>query len=512
MFQLDPRVPSISKRVRVLLHISESLPGSRRSMSRFPGLKLSSSQRTLRPFTYFLFDSPVRVDDALSHLLSTKYRAGLTSYLPHFFQLNNLFTFTMKFAASLLFAVAFLGLTPIDSFAGVTSVAAVSLKAREAMPIPAPAPQRVCTKSHRRRQVFGNTTASASKKGSVVNRANLNAGNNTVSAISFAASGNAASQGRGRGGRNRGGNGGGNNNQANQANSSTAAAAASIDAAAAASSSAAANNDAATAASSSADVAAAASSSNNNNNNNNNGGGGGGGNNSDLSLDPANVQSASDSTGQAGSGAEAGQVNSATDPANFINFCTGKTLTNGLQVKGGSCNGVVMGDIPSTSNMISSIITGPSSGEDIQADTTFSINVLVANLAAGQFTNAQTTYYSAPQQLQNGQVLGHTHVTIQDLSGTTNPTAPLDATTFAFFKGINDAGTQQGNGVRELSAVVTGGLAQGCYRVCTMSSASNHQPVLMPVAQRGAQDDCLRFSVGGGCSDLAAKARRRMMM
>ncbi|ODQ49623.1 hypothetical protein SAICODRAFT_194017 [Saitoella complicata NRRL Y-17804] len=318
--------------------------------------------------------------------------------------------------------------------------------------------------------------------------------------------------GRGRGGRNRGGNGGGNNNQANQANSSTAAAAASIDAAAAASSSAAANNDAATAASSSADVAAAASSSNNNNNNNNNGGGGGGGNNSDLSLDPANVQSASDSTGQAGSGAEAGQVNSATDPANFINFCTGKTLTNGLQVKGGSCNGVVMGDIPSTSNMISSIITGPSSGEDIQADTTFSINVLVANLAAGQFTNAQTTYYSAPQQLQNGQVLGHTHVTIQDLSGTTNPTAPLDATTFAFFKGINDAGTQQGNGVRELSAVVTGGLAQGCYRVCTMSSASNHQPVLMPVAQRGAQDDCLRFSVGGGCSDLAAKARRRMMM
>jgi hypothetical protein len=33
-------------------------------------------------------------------------------------------------------------------------------------------------------------------------------------------------------------------------------------------------------------------------------------------------------------------LTSGSDPANFINFCTGKTLTNGLQVKGGSCNGI----------------------------------------------------------------------------------------------------------------------------------------------------------------------------
>jgi transcription initiation factor TFIID subunit 15 len=31
-----------------------------------------------------------------------------------------------------------------------------------------------------------------------------------------------------------------------------------------------------------------------------------------------------------------------------------------------------------------------------------------------------------------------------------------------------------------------------------MTSSSNHQPVLMPVAQRGAQDDCQKFSVGQG--------------
>jgi hypothetical protein len=31
-----------------------------------------------------------------------------------------------------------------------------------------------------------------------------------------------------------------------------------------------------------------------------------------------------------------------SDKANFINFCSGQTLTNGLQNKAGSCNGVGM--------------------------------------------------------------------------------------------------------------------------------------------------------------------------
>ncbi|KAG4221241.1 hypothetical protein PC116_g30283 [Phytophthora cactorum] len=75
-----------------------------------------------------------------------------------------------------------------------------------------------------------------------------------------------------------------------------------------------------------------------------------------------------------------------------------------------------------------------------------------------------------------------------------NPTQPLDASKFVFFKGINDAG--DGNGL--LSAKVDGGLPAGNYRVCTMFAAANHQPVIMPVAQRGAQDDCTKFTVGGG--------------
>jgi hypothetical protein len=84
--------------------------------------------------------------------------------------------------------------------------------------------------------------------------------------------------------------------------------------------------------------------------------------------------------------------------------------------------------------------------------------------------------YSAPQQLEGGKIKGHTHVTVQSLGDSlANPTPP-DPATFTFFKGINDAGDGQGG----LQAVVTGGLPSGNYRVCTMASASNHQPVLMP--------------------------------
>lgn len=153
-----------------------------------------------------------------------------------------------------------------------------------------------------------------------------------------------------------------------------------------------------------------------------------------------------------------------------------------------------MGDIPAKSAMVSSVITFPESGgQAIQADQSFNISVQTTNLVAGSFTNADATYYAAPQQLQGGKVVGHTHVTVQDLGKSLNPKQALDATQFAFFKGINDAGNGQGL----LQAVVTGGLPAGNYRVCTMTSASNHQPVLMPVAQRGTPDDCTKFVVSG---------------
>jgi hypothetical protein len=152
-----------------------------------------------------------------------------------------------------------------------------------------------------------------------------------------------------------------------------------------------------------------------------------------------------------------------------------------------------MGQIPSVDQMVSVVITNPQNGDSIKSEEDFDITVQVSNLEAGAFTNAAETYYAAPQQLERGIVVGHLHVTVQDTGSSLNPTEPLDPTKFAFFKGINDAGDGRG----KLSAAVDGGLPAGNYRLCTLTSAANHQPVIMPVAQRGSQDDCVRFTVTG---------------
>ena len=152
-----------------------------------------------------------------------------------------------------------------------------------------------------------------------------------------------------------------------------------------------------------------------------------------------------------------------------------------------------MGSIPAQAKTVSGVITFPQNGDDIDALTTFNMSATISNIQLGSFTNATVTYYAAPQQL-NGQGLVIGHMVIQSTGNSLNPTQPLDGTKFAFFKGINDAGNGQGS----ISTPVTGGLPKGNYRACTMTSASNHQPVLMAIAQRGPQDDCVRFTVGGG--------------
>ncbi|WYZ36199.1 hypothetical protein EsH8_XI_000132 [Colletotrichum jinshuiense] len=210
------------------------------------------------------------------------------------------------------------------------------------------------------------------------------------------------------------------------------------------------------------------------------------------------IQSASALTGQeAGtSGIKAGQAKSETDKSNFINFCEGQTITNGQQITDGSCNPIPMGKIPAQKNMISAIITNPQPGTKLQASTTFNVSVQTTHLKAGVFVNPTTNYYTAPQDLDSaGDIIGHCHVTIQEI-GSMSSTTPPDPSKFAFFKGIDDAG----NGKGLLQAKVEGGLPAGTYRVCTMIAAANHQPVTMPVAQRGAQDDCTKFEVGGGAA------------
>jgi hypothetical protein len=240
----------------------------------------------------------------------------------------------------------------------------------------------------------------------------------------------------------------------------------------------------------------------NNNNNNNNGANnatgannnaGGGGAQTSLTLNPAVLATGFESNGQ--ENATAGQVASLTSSNNFINFCltVNKPITNGQQIKTGSCNPAPMGVIAATTNMPSSKFQSPVNGQDLTPNTSFNINMAVNNLVTGNFVNADANYYSAPQQVNaQGDIIGHTHYTVQAIPSFTS-TQPLDPNTFAFFKGVNSAAV---NGV--VTEPVTGGLPAGFYRCCSINTDANHAPVLVAVAQHGSLDDCVYFSVGQG--------------
>jgi hypothetical protein len=59
-----------------------------------------------------------------------------------------------------------------------------------------------------------------------------------------------------------------------------------------------------------------------------------------TTLSPNAIQSGSFNNGQLETGSDPGQAASLTSTNNFINNCAGKTLTNGLQITTGSCNGI----------------------------------------------------------------------------------------------------------------------------------------------------------------------------
>ncbi|KAM5538854.1 hypothetical protein V8D89_007576 [Ganoderma adspersum] len=213
-----------------------------------------------------------------------------------------------------------------------------------------------------------------------------------------------------------------------------------------------------------------------------------------LTLDPSNVFSAFASDGNAN--ATAGQEPSITSTNNFINFCLefpGAQKTNGQQVIEGSCNQTPMGLIAAQSKMPSSKFVFPANGGSVSANTDFTIQMAINNLETGHFTNPATTFHMAPQVVNSaGLIKGHSHVVIEQLSSVTQTTV-TDPTKFVFFKGLNSAAT---NGV--LTADVTGGLPAGSYRLASINSAANHQPALVAVAQRGALDDMIYFTVTAG--------------
>jgi hypothetical protein len=210
-----------------------------------------------------------------------------------------------------------------------------------------------------------------------------------------------------------------------------------------------------------------------------------------LTLDPRVIASGFANNGQ--DVPTAGQVASLTSTNNFINFCLTQPnlpITNGKQITTGSCNPAPIGVIPSTDNMPSAKFTFPQNFGTIKANTAFTVSMNIANMQTGFFVNAQENYFAAPQFLNaQGQIQGHSHIVIEPLTALDQNT-PLDPTKFAYFKGLNGAAV---GGV--LTADVTAGLPAGFYKLSSINSAANHQPVIVPVAQHGSLDDAVYFTV-----------------
>ncbi|KAG0149712.1 hypothetical protein CROQUDRAFT_289451 [Cronartium quercuum f. sp. fusiforme G11] len=212
---------------------------------------------------------------------------------------------------------------------------------------------------------------------------------------------------------------------------------------------------------------------------------------SSLCLDPSVIQKNASFDGIVNKTNPDHFAPSLTSTNNFINFCVGSKITDGVQVDEGSCNPTPMGMIPSKQKMPSVKIKTPTPTQKIEVNTTFEIQLLVKNMETGFFSSPSNTYFLAPQQLNgDGYIKGHVHVVLQALREEDD--AP-DTSVFAFFKGISNPAK---NGI--LTTPVTGGLPDGRYRLSTITSSVNHQVAALPVAGRGGVEDAIYFNVGTG--------------
>lgn len=176
-------------------------------------------------------------------------------------------------------------------------------------------------------------------------------------------------------------------------------------------------------------------------------------------------------------------------------------LADGTQNKLGSCSSNPQGVIPSFDRMVSSYISEPESGSILDCNKDIRVAVFTQNLETGFFDDPAKQYYLFPQTLNNqGIIEGHQHVVVQRLGDLNAKVTKIpDARVFQFFKGLNDEA--DGNGALTATipakALCSANGKGGVFRMCSITGTFSHQPVIMPVAQRGSQDDCIRINIKG---------------
>jgi len=185
------------------------------------------------------------------------------------------------------------------------------------------------------------------------------------------------------------------------------------------------------------------------------------------------------------------------DPATQnTGFCDGLTGVPATQEANGqlSCSSTVIGDIPNVNQMVSTLITSPQNGQVIPAGQGFNVEFNTRNLEAGVVGE----FAKDPQTLANGIVRGHLAVMIQNMGDDSQPSPTNEQ---LFFTTVAEAGNQ-------FVVPVPGLQAAQVVRVCVEPRSESFIPVVMPIAQRGAQADCVRISVQAGA---AANQRRSLI-
>ncbi|KAI8903556.1 hypothetical protein EDD86DRAFT_272237 [Gorgonomyces haynaldii] len=183
------------------------------------------------------------------------------------------------------------------------------------------------------------------------------------------------------------------------------------------------------------------------------------------------------------------------NPQPQVDFCkqSGAGEATGKQASGGGrmCSSTPQGLLPDVKKMVSTMISEPKAGSTVDAAKGFTVKFQTINFNSGFAANPDTEYLMAPQTLDdNGFIMGTQQLSIQFLGGANR--AP-NAKSVDFFQIVNTKTSGKGDFSVNVPA---GALKQkGTYRICTMAASATFQPVVMPVAQRGAQDDCVRVQV-----------------
>jgi len=185
------------------------------------------------------------------------------------------------------------------------------------------------------------------------------------------------------------------------------------------------------------------------------------------------------------------------EPANNVCGASSLSATGGKQSALRSCSATQLGELPDANHMPSTFIAQPKYFEVISRGKSFTILVRTRGFEGGNLANPDTEYFSFSQQLNKGGIIkGHASVVIQRVNesapssspspkGNANPPNPEQ---IAFFQEISSA-------ANEFTVSVPGIASLGVHRICVDLFSFSRQPVVMPVAQRGAQSDCSRVVI-----------------